>query len=108
MSTTRNRRAALLGMAAAAMLAPLIAAPAAHADRIVTVHEACNLMRPGTHAYMYGISQMVCVDPEYWKTRGTPFGSPTLKMEMGFRFPGAYPVNPPDRWSDWIIPGPPV
>ncbi|OBJ73590.1 hypothetical protein [Mycobacterium sp. 1274756.6] len=92
----------VIGMVFAAVAA-VAAAPLAHADRTVTVREACELTSgPGSYAVKLGIADVGCMPPGGARTGGPP--TVAVAVLMAQQFPGSYRVGP-GPWADWVIPG---
>jgi hypothetical protein len=100
--------AAVLGFGAQASQLPI--APHAHADRVVSVNDLCNVYKPGYVPMVaaFTIGEIICVAPAYFNPlpglndsnagRVKPGNLPGLP-------PGSYRVNPFDPFSDWVVPG---
>lgn len=83
--------------------AVLTLAPTAAAERTVTATQACAEAMPGSIPVQLTF-ELSCQDPETWKRVGTLPGTEAMPALMARVFPGAYRVNPANRWSDWVIP----
>lgn len=81
----------------------MVLAPIVHADHTVTATQACGEALPGSIPVQLTF-ELSCQDPEVWKRQGTLPGTEAMPALMARVFPGAYRVNPANRWSDWVIP----
>lgn len=89
-------RTALVATAVSGMaVGGLLLAPGAAAAETITVHELCEDLRP--HMKI-GVGLTCSTSPSQF-VGGTPV------VQRAAQYPGAYPVDPANPWSDWVLPG---
>lgn len=76
----------------------LAGAPTASGQETITVHDFCSLS--GNQAYMkLGTAGVGCSSsPSVFVTTAP------VSVFLPRWFPGAYPVDPANPWSDWVLP----
>lgn len=88
----------------------LAVAPSAHASVTVNIAQICAEDAPQLiPMIVFAAPYLTCGDPSYWRSTGTVPGlfiaaPPSIHRVMARLHPEAYPVDPVNPWSDWVIP----